>query len=430
MKFVHAADLHIDSPLRGLTRYEGAPVERVRGATRRALENLVDLCLEEGAAFLLLAGDIFDGDWKDYGTGLFFVRQMARLRAADIPVFLVRGNHDAASQVTKYLVLPDNVHELSARRPETKVLEALGVAVHGQSFTARAVTDDLAAGYPAPVRGLFNVGLLHTSAQGRPGHELYAPCGLETLVDRGYEYWALGHIHAREVLARDPWVVFPGNLQGRHARETGPKGATVVTVQDGRVTGVDARALDVVRWTVCEVDAEKAGSAEDAIEATRDVLLRAVAEADGRLVAAPVRFRVSASVHRALRADEERWTQQLRALALDLVGDGLWIEQVRFACVEPDADLAALSEDAVAQFARAVAQLREDDEAIARLSGELEDLRRKLPSEVREGEDALRLDDPETLRRLLDEARALVMGRLGVDPVPPASETRSGGGDA
>src|SRR3989442_11412313 len=109
MKFVHAADLHVDSPLRGLERYEGAPVDRVRMATRRALENLMQLCLEEEAAFLLLAGDIFDGDWKDYGTGLFFVGQMRRMRAAGIPVYLVRGNHDAASQVTKYLVLPDNV---------------------------------------------------------------------------------------------------------------------------------------------------------------------------------------------------------------------------------------------------------------------------------------------------------------------------------
>src|SRR5690242_9452537 len=95
MKFVHAADLHLDSPLRGLSRYEGAPVEAVRGATRRAFQNLIDLCLEEGAAFLLLAGDIYDGDWKDYGTGLFFLHQLARLRAADVEVVLIRGNHDA-----------------------------------------------------------------------------------------------------------------------------------------------------------------------------------------------------------------------------------------------------------------------------------------------------------------------------------------------
>src|SRR5258705_6551877 len=103
MKFVHAADLHIDSPMRGLVRYEGAPLAAMRGATRRAFENLVDLCLEEGAAFLLLAGDIYDGNWKDYSTGLFFAAQLSRLKAANVSVVLVRGNHDAQSQITKHL---------------------------------------------------------------------------------------------------------------------------------------------------------------------------------------------------------------------------------------------------------------------------------------------------------------------------------------
>jgi len=79
-RFIHAADIHLDSPLRGLDRYDGAPVEEIRGATRRALENLVDVCLAERVAFLLIAGDIYDGDWKDYNTGLFFHRQMSRLR--------------------------------------------------------------------------------------------------------------------------------------------------------------------------------------------------------------------------------------------------------------------------------------------------------------------------------------------------------------
>jgi DNA repair protein SbcD/Mre11 len=247
MKFVHAADLHIDSPLCGLERYEGAPVERIRGATPRALENLVELCLAEDAAFLLLAGDIFDGDWRDYGTGLFFVAQLARLRQAGIAVYLIRGNHDAASQVTKYLPLPEMVHEFGWRHAETRVLEAHGVAIHGQSFATRAVTDDLTGAYPEPVRGLFNIGLLHTCADGRAGHEPYAPCSVDGLSAKGYDYWALGHAHAREVLSRDPWIVFPGNLQGRHAREIGPKGATVVTVRDGRMADVEARALDVVR---------------------------------------------------------------------------------------------------------------------------------------------------------------------------------------
>jgi DNA repair exonuclease SbcCD nuclease subunit len=255
MKFVHAADLHLDSPLRGLQRYEGAPVDRMRGATRRALENLIALCLEEEVRLLLLAGDLFDGNWKDYSTGLFFAKQMSRLRQAGIPVVLIRGNHDAASQITRSLQLPDNVVELATRRPETRVFEELGIAVHGQGFATRAVSEDLALRYPAAVAGLVNVGLLHTCATGREGHDPYAPCAVETLIAKGYDYWALGHVHRREVLAQDPWIVFAGNLQGRHVKEAGAKGATLVTLAGGRITDVVHRPLDVVRWVICDVDA-------------------------------------------------------------------------------------------------------------------------------------------------------------------------------
>src|SRR5438552_1397988 len=245
MKFVHAADLHIDSPMRGLVRYEGAPLSAMRGATRRAFENLIDLCLEEKAAFLLLAGDIFDGSWRDYSTGLFFAMQLSRLRALDIPVVLVRGNHDAESRITKHLRLPSHVHELSVRAPESFEIPGAGVWVHGQGFATRAVTDDLAAAYPAAKRDALNIGLLHTSAGGREGHENYAPCRVETLVDKGYDYWALGHVHKREVLSEAPHIVFPGNLQGRHAREMGAKGATLVRVENGIASALH-RALDVV----------------------------------------------------------------------------------------------------------------------------------------------------------------------------------------
>ena len=148
MKIVHAADLHIDSPLRGLSRYPNAPVDVIRNATRRAFENLIDLCLQERVALLLLAGDVFDGNWRDYSTGMFFAAQLARLRQGGVRVVTVRGNHDAKSQITRELRLPENVTELSTRKPETKVFEDLGIAVHGQGFAAREVPEDLVVRYP------------------------------------------------------------------------------------------------------------------------------------------------------------------------------------------------------------------------------------------------------------------------------------------
>lgn len=226
--FLHAADIHLDSPLQGLERYPDAPVEAVRAAPRRAFEALVELAIEERVAFVLLAGDLYDGDWKDYNTGLFFVAQMRRLAEAGIPVQLVSGNHDAASQITKRLSLPPNVKHFSSGRPETLELADYDVAIHGQSFAGRRVSEDLAAGFPPGDRGRFEIGLLHTSLDGRPGHADYAPCTVDGLRSKDYAYWALGHVHQREEVVRgDPWIVFPGNLQGRHARETGGKGASL-----------------------------------------------------------------------------------------------------------------------------------------------------------------------------------------------------------
>src|SRR5947208_3254133 len=166
MKFVHAADLHIDSPLRGLDAYDGAPVERVRGATRRALANLVQLCLDERADLLVLAGDVFDGEWRDFNTGLHFVKQLNQLRAIGTRVFLVRGNHDAASEVTRALALPDHVHEFADGCAETVVVDELGVALHGLSFARREMRESPVPLYPAPLADALNIGVLHTSAGG------------------------------------------------------------------------------------------------------------------------------------------------------------------------------------------------------------------------------------------------------------------------
>ena len=162
VSFLHAADLHLDSPLRKLERYEGAPAETLRSATRGALDNLVALALDRAVDFVLIAGDIYDGSWRDYNTGLFFASRMSRLGEADIPVFLIAGNHDAASRMTRSLRLPENVHQFPVDRPDTVRLDRLGVAIHGQGFASPAVKENLAAAYPPAVPGYVNIGLLHT----------------------------------------------------------------------------------------------------------------------------------------------------------------------------------------------------------------------------------------------------------------------------
>ncbi|MDD3473225.1 MAG: DNA repair exonuclease [Syntrophaceae bacterium] len=208
-KFIHAADIHLDSPLRGLSRYESAPVESIRNACRRAFENLVEFAIAEKVAFVLLAGDLYDGDWKDYSTGIFLSKQMGRLGQHNIPVFAVAGNHDAANRMTKALDNPANMRILSTRKAETITLDDLAVAIHGRSFGPQHVDENLAATFDNAKKGMFNIGLLHTSLDGREGHAVYAPCTVNDLRSKRYQYWALGHVHQQEFVSEDPWIVFP-----------------------------------------------------------------------------------------------------------------------------------------------------------------------------------------------------------------------------
>jgi DNA repair exonuclease SbcCD nuclease subunit len=343
-RFLHAADLHLDSPLRGLEADPSAPAELIRAATRRALGRLVDLAIEEAVDLLLIAGDIYDGDWPDFGTGLFFAAQMRRLAMAKIPVFAIRGNHDAANRMTRSLRLPPNVTIFDHAKAHTHHLAALGIAIHGQSFSDPNEPNDLSRAYPPPDKNLFNIGLLHTSAEGYPAHARYAPCDLPRLKAHGYDYWALGHIHERQVLSEDPWIVFPGNLQGRHIRETGAKGATLVTVANHRVTSAEPRVLDVLRWTHIEnVDLNDATDEAEAMTRIQSRLETALRDADPRPLAARITLTGTTAAHAALAGDGLR--EKILNEAQNLPGEHrLWLESVKLR-TRPPRDATAHSDN-------------------------------------------------------------------------------------
>ena len=391
-RFLHAADIHLDSPLKGLAGQEGSAAERIRTATRGAFERLVGHAIEERVAFLVIAGDLYDGDWRDYKTGLFFVSQMGRLRAAGIPVHLLYGNHDAESRITRRLTLPDNVNVFGSARPGSFEVEGLNAVLHGQSFRQRDVADNLAAAYPAPVTGAFNIGVLHTGLGGLGGHENYAPCTLDDLVNKGYDYWALGHVHQAQVLNERPHVVFPGNLQGRHAREVGPKGACLVSVDDGEVTDVTTLPCDVVRWAVVAVDLAQIGSVAEAEDRIRDAIESAVADrAGGRLLACRILLQGRTEIHEPLLAADDRLLAEARSTALGLGDDAAWIEKIVVA-TEPEVDPKALAEreDAVGELLRMLPEAGGDPRLLQPLQDDVGELIRRLPHELRsEVEDAV-----------------------------------------
>jgi DNA repair exonuclease SbcCD nuclease subunit len=406
MKFLHAADIHLDSPLSGLRARADLPGEVIAHCTRRALSAMIDLAVAEDVAFVVIAGDLYDGNWRDFSTGLFFASEMQRLNR---PCFLLRGNHDARSVITSKLRLPSNVREFSSRTCETFELMELGVALHGHSFPKRAVPEDLSLHYRNPLPGLLNIGVLHTSAEDPGEHETYAPCRVDGLRLKGYDYWALGHIHDRRVLSDSPWIVFPGNLQGRHIREAGAKGCSLVTVADGRIAAVEHRSVDVLRWTTLAVDAEGAdiGTLLDRIGTAAQA---AIAGGEERPILARLVLSGATELHGRLLGDTDNLAAECRNAAIE-VGGALWVEDVRV----HTRPVRAVARDALRPLRGAFLAALEDTTLTATLLEDLQAVRQRLPGAAQAN---LELpDDHAGLAALADEAWEIAAAAIaGADP--------------
>jgi DNA repair protein SbcD/Mre11 len=419
-RFLHAADLHLDSPLQRLESYEGAPVEEIRSATRVALRNLVDLAMDQQVDLVVIAGDLYDGDWRDHNTGLFFVQQISRLTRENIPVLAISGNHDAANQMTRSLPLPKNPDGsaimLSSQQAESRRFESLGIAVHGRSFRTRAEMDNLAIDYPAADGGMFNIGLLHTSLTGAEGHEPYAPCTPQQLAEKHYDYWALGHIHTRgerQVEGAAP-VVFSGNIQGRHTRELGPKGCVLVEIDSSGKSTRTFHPLDTVRWEVFRLDATRFHQADELTDAYRDWLSDQIEAAEQRTLVTRVRVAGMTDLHDQLMHQREHWENALRAIALDVGAGRVWLESLRLRTERPARSVASFDPDGpLASLDTVLGELLDDDDSVAAILAALDPLAKKLPDEWKPpATDALAFHDQQTLVELVEAARPLLHTQL------------------
>ena len=407
--FFHAADLHIDSPLAGLGCKDAAVAARFARAGRRAVSALIDETIAAKAAFLLICGDIFDGDWKDVTTGLFFVRELGRLERAGIPAYIVKGNHDAESLMSKSLPYPESARIFLAGEARSFAIESLRIALHGRSFPRRLVDPNFVASYPARREGWFNIGLLHTALDGSRGHESYAPCGVEDLKRFGYDYWALGHVHAAEEVCRDPWIVYPGNIQGRNVRETGPKGAMRVTVADGRVVETRLVALDAARWTRASIDVSDCRDEAEALARIEARLREEHAGAEGRPLAARLSLVGATPLHARLVARREAIEADARAIGFRFA-DHLWVEQVTIATRAPPLRPRAPFEADALDVEALVREAAEDPEFASVINDLAAQISDKLPRDLREqmphGDEALKL--------LANEARDRLIGEIAV----------------
>lgn len=419
IKFIHCADIHLDSPLHRLEAYDGAPVDQIRQASRRALENLVDLALGEAVDFVVVAGDLFDGTWKDYNTGLYFISQVTVLKDAGIAVFIISGNHDAAGRMTRTLPYPENVRVFSHLKPETHTLEDVKVAVHGQSFGEAAVTENLAAAYPEPLAGFFNIGLLHTSLTGREGHENYAPCTVADLESRGYDYWALGHVHQFEVVSGDPPVVFPGCIQGRHIKEGGAKGCVLVTADAGTLPQVVHHPLDVIRWERLSVDLGLAATPQESLALFKDALEISISRNNPHAVIARVVFTGRTEAHGKITGDPRHWTESVRSAALAHFGNRAWIEKVSVRTTPHTGRGRTADPGPLLELEQLVETLQADDDSLLSLGDSLAGLLRKLPAEYRQGDASIGPEDTQRLRRIVDQACSMLVRRLKKEATGP-----------
>ena len=405
--FLHAADIHLDSPLTGLSQHDEAPTETIRVATRAALTRLVDVALEEKVDFVLIAGDLYDGDWKDFGTGISFNKEMRRLESQQILVYLIYGNHDAASRVTKSLTLPENVHVFPTKQPATFNHPTLPVSLHGQGFATQSVTENLAENYPVPTENHYNIGLLHTNLGDREGHGNYAPSSLSQLVAHGYHYWALGHIHIREIHHKNPHVVYSGNTQGRHVKETGPKGCYLVTVDDDlENTKCNFVALDSVRWENLQVSCDGIVFEHELLQQIRVQLIESLSEADGRLLAARITLTGHTKLHELLHAERSRLRAGCQSIGLEIDPELIWLEDLRLkthTLINPEElakqdDLTAFVLDALKAF---------DPNT---LPAPVETLMRKIPAEATNALQASLKPQTEQEREAMrDEISAIVL---------------------
>lgn len=390
IKILHTADLHLDSPLSSLALRDADLQARVIIASRRSLEKMVDFCVAEGVVALLIAGDLYDRAERSAKTAAYLTIQMERLRAAGVQVLYIKGNHDAENPITGEIALPANVHVFDGRGGKVQVTP--DVWVHGVSFRDKHAPESLVSKFGTPESGAVNIAMLHTSLTGSAGHDLYAPCSVADLVQTGFDYWALGHIHKRQVHSIAPWIVMPGNPQGRDIGEAGPKSATLLTINGGQI---DIEEVPTASVEFRESSVTLAGLADD--DAIRDRLrahLHAVAATVGDC--AILRLTLAGATSRAwqLRRDRDIWAEILRQMAEDT--GRIWIEKLTFAVTSPTT--AASPNDAVGEVQAIMSEIATEDGFRNAARQELEHMLSLLPQARR----AALAPDPAAQAALLD----------------------------
>ena len=378
LRFIHAADLHLDSPFRAL-RTEAPPhvADAMQRATFEAYENIIGLCLREQVDALLVAGDVYDGADRSLRAQLKFVDGLNRMDAAGIRSFICHGNHDPLDGWEAHLDLPPRCVRFGSEVTGEPVFpeEPERATVYGISYPTREVRENLSPRFAEAVAGPgFNIGLLHANVGGNSDHDSYAPCSVTDLAETSINYWALGHVHTRQVLRPErPTVVYPGNPQGRHPGETSARGVYLVEVDDFGSVSLEFRPVDVVRWERLEVPIAGLETEQELLDAVDYASAACAESAEGRDVVLRLTLTGRGPLNRWLRRPDtpEDIRERLNGQYAN-ARPWLWCERIQINTAPPfDRRQVALREDFAGDLARLSAELLDDPNALDELRDEL-----------------------------------------------------------
>ncbi|MGN7802494.1 metallophosphoesterase family protein [Ensifer sp. 22521] len=383
-RFLHTADVHLDSPLKTLALRNPELSDLIGLATRRAFVRIIDLCLEEQVDALVLAGDLYDGDQTSMKTARFLAEQLHRLHVAGIRTFIIRGNHDALSRITSELVMPESVKVFGATSEAVAVDRGGGhfsVAIHGLSFAKPHAPQSLLRHYALPIPDAVNIGIMHTSLGGSEKHDLYAPCSVADLQQSGFQYWALGHIHKRSVVAdASSAIVMPGMPQGRDINEDGPKSVSLVTIEDDRTVTIEERHTSVAQFERLHVDVSEASDWNELVGQVSRQLETLRSTVNANHLVARIQLHGANPLAWRIRRDLDLLRTEMETRGA-MIGD-VWIDKMQTACMEPGTDrsggaLAELSSIIDGDVLTSTAYKQE-------LTAIAEELRGQLPAELRD----------------------------------------------
>lgn len=407
--FIHTADLHLDSPFSGVRRVEGEMAELFGDATFRAFDNLVDLAIGRGVDFLVVAGDVYDAAERSLRAQLKFASGLEKLADAGIRSFVCHGNHDPLDGWSATLHWPDEVH-IFGPELESVVLRIAGenlVRVHGISYPHRNIDTSFGTGFKRLGPEPFQIGLLHCSVGSHPDHETCAPRRLEDLAAAGLDYWALGHVHTRRVLMDGcPYVAYPGNIQGRHIREPGPRGCLLVKVGPRGELEAGFEPVDAVRWFCPELQISDLETEGDLVQALERLCEQMSSEAGARPAVARITLCGRGPLHQVLHRNRvvEDLTERLRETGFE-ASPPLYIEKLRVQTnPEIEIDSRRKSADFVGETLRLIQRYREEPESLYQVIGAL--------YEDRRGSRYLQRPGREELLELIREAELLCLDRI------------------